>query len=67
VVIIFHEEYESIFVTLAFAAFFCIRLMRWVYKRWLNRREIISGICPICGYNLTGNTSGVCPECGTSV
>ena len=22
------------------------------------------GLCPACGYNLTGNTSGVCPECG---
>ena len=25
------------------------------------------GICHVCGYNLTGNTSGVCPERGTSV
>ncbi len=22
------------------------------------------GLCPHCGYNLTGNTSGKCPECG---
>ena len=22
------------------------------------------GLCPACGYDLTGNTSGVCPECG---
>ena len=22
------------------------------------------GLCPICGYDLTGNVSGVCPECG---
>jgi hypothetical protein len=22
------------------------------------------GLCPTCGYDLTGNTSGVCPECG---
>ncbi|HEY8748409.1 MAG TPA: hypothetical protein VIM11_10565 [Tepidisphaeraceae bacterium] len=25
-----------------------------------------SGLCPECGYNLTGNTSGICPECGTA-
>lgn len=29
---------------------------------WLSH-----GICPACGYNLTGNTSGVCPECGTKI
>ena len=22
------------------------------------------GLCPSCGYNLTGNISGSCPECG---
>jgi hypothetical protein len=22
------------------------------------------GLCPGCGYDLTGNESGVCPECG---
>ena len=22
------------------------------------------GLCPSCGYDLTGNVSGVCPECG---
>jgi len=25
------------------------------------------GVCPTCGYNLTGNVSGICPECGTPV
>ena len=24
------------------------------------------GVCPTCGYDLTGNVSGVCPECGTA-
>ena len=24
-----------------------------------------AGLCPVCGYSLTGNVSGVCPECGT--
>ena len=23
------------------------------------------GLCPSCGYDLTGNVSGVCPECGS--
>jgi len=23
-----------------------------------------AGLCPVCGYELTGNTTGVCPECG---
>jgi hypothetical protein len=23
-----------------------------------------TGLCPACGYDLTGNASGVCPECG---
>jgi hypothetical protein len=34
-----------------------------VRRRW--RR--ICGLCPKCGYDLTGNVSGVCPECGTKV
>jgi hypothetical protein len=25
------------------------------------------GLCPVCGYDLTGNVSGTCPECGTPV
>lgn len=33
-------------------------------RRWRLRR---AGKCPVCGYNLTGNTSGVCPECGSAV
>jgi hypothetical protein len=32
-----------------------------------RRRKIPAGVCAMCGYNLTGNTSGVCPECGMSV
>ena len=30
-------------------------------------RRGLAGLCPTCGYSLTGNTSGVCPECGTPV
>lgn len=33
--------------------------------KWSRRRR--QGLCPACGYNLTGNLSGVCPECGLSV
>jgi hypothetical protein len=37
------------------------RLVRFVRSRRLRR----AGLCPRCGYDLTGNVSGVCPECGT--
>jgi hypothetical protein len=30
-------------------------------------RGEIRWLCPICSYNLTGNTSGICPECGTAI
>ena len=29
-------------------------------------RRVDPGLCPACGYDLTGNVSGVCPECGTA-
>ena len=34
-------------------------------KRW--SRRVRTGMCSICHYNLTGNTSGTCPECGTAL
>ena len=34
-------------------------------RRELPARRIAAGLCPQCGYSLTGNVSGVCPECGT--
>ncbi|HSZ58068.1 MAG TPA: hypothetical protein VK797_20560 [Tepidisphaeraceae bacterium] len=34
------------------------------FRRRMMYRE---GLCPVCGYSLTGNTSGICPECGTPV
>ena len=34
---------------------------------WKRLRHVRTGVCPTCGYDLTGNTSGVCPECGTAV
>lgn len=33
-----------------------------VRRRWRRKR----GLCPQCGYNLTGSTVPRCPECGTS-
>ena len=41
----------------------------WIWVRPTELRERRAhmkffGICPHCGYRLTGNTSGVCPECG---
>lgn len=33
----------------------------------VRKREIPTGYCQECGYNLTGNVSGVCPECGEKI
>jgi hypothetical protein len=35
-------------------------------RRWRARLRHAAGLCPQCGYDLTGNLSGVCPECGTA-
>ena len=35
--------------------------------RPFRRRRRKPGVCPKCGYDLTGNTSGVCPECGEKI
>jgi Flp pilus assembly protein TadB len=41
---------------------------RLVVRRDRQRRQrLAAGLCPSCGYDLTGNVSGVCPECGTPV
>jgi len=32
-----------------------------------RRRRRKRGLCPSCGYNLSGNTTGVCPECAAKV
>jgi hypothetical protein len=29
-----------------------------------RHRRLKRGLCPTCGYNLTGNITGTCPECG---
>jgi hypothetical protein len=33
--------------------------------RGIVRRD--RGLCPACGYDLTGNVSGTCPECGRKI
>ncbi len=38
----------------------------WILWR-LRRERLPVGLCPGCGYDLTGNVSGVCPECGAAV
>lgn len=30
-------------------------------------RKNAAGGCPMCGYDLTGNTTGRCPECGATI
>jgi hypothetical protein len=40
------------------------RLWEWLHTKYYSRSE---GVCRVCSYNLTGNTSGICPECGTAV
>ena len=39
----------------------------WMVARFKVPRIANEGLCPRCGYNLTGNVSGVCPECGAAV
>ena len=39
--------------------------VRHWWRRRAPRLRRASGLCPACGYDLTGNASGTCPECGT--
>ena len=52
-------------------AFFSVPPLLWLAlctrRLVLLRRRRGPGLCPTCGYDLTGNTSGVCSECGTAV
>jgi len=42
-------------------------LLRQPIRRRRKRIRQRKGLCIVCGYNLTGNTSGTCPECETPV
>jgi hypothetical protein len=46
------------------AVIFAVLPSAWFLNR-MRRRRNDPGLCPKCGYSLTGNTSGICPECGT--
>ena len=48
------------FVFVAFAAAPTIAFIRGPARRWRRRKR---GLCPNCGYDLTGTVSGVCSEC----
>ncbi len=41
-------------------------LLQPLLKRRRRRVRELQGLCPGCGYDLTGNTTGLCPECGES-
>lgn len=62
-------------VTIHWAQFGCVSwflggLLGYVTAKRFERAElrgaarVAQGLCPQCGYNLTGNVSGRCPECG---
>jgi predicted RNA-binding Zn-ribbon protein involved in translation (DUF1610 family) len=42
-----------------------IGLYLWRTRTLRKRRA--HGLCPTCGYDLTGNVTGVCPECGSTL
>ena len=50
----------TVFVALWVARSLGFLMTRNERCKWRTRR----GLCPRCGYDLTGNVSGVCPECG---
>lgn len=41
-----------------------LAVLSWAYFSQVAKSRIR---CPICDYNLTGNTSGTCPECGSRI
>jgi hypothetical protein len=51
----------GISVVWAIAVFAVLFILR---RQIRYNRAKESGICPHCGYDLTGNVSGRCPECG---
>ena len=43
----------------------CVGSLRLAREEARLLRRWRQGLCPRCGYSLTGNASGTCPECGT--
>lgn len=56
--------WPPIFVMVAFPVCAISRDRVGQYRR---RRRERRGLCPDCGYDLTGNISGACPECGKPI
>ena len=64
-----NTTYSDVEVPLALPALLFLLLgaigtMRVVKVRRRPRLRLALGLCPMCGYDLTGNASGQCPECG---
>ena len=58
---------KSSYVPLPAAAVLLLAAPVHAVMTWRTRRKRVTrGLCPSCGYDLTGNTSGVCPECGSA-
>lgn len=55
-----HLGFHFIVPTLLAAVVFARGILHW--RR--HERRLRKGLCPGCGYDLTGNESGICPECG---
>ena len=51
----------------AFALIAALPPAAWLRGRIRRHRRRRRGLCPRCGYDLTGNTSGRCSECGEVV
>jgi hypothetical protein len=50
------------------AVILCTLSTAIIYTQALGwRQRITPGLCPVCDYDLTGNSSGACPECGERV
>jgi len=52
------------FISLLLLAYPTVACIRGPLRRRHRRKR---GLCPSCGYDLTGNTTGVCPECAGKV